>query len=680
MAEREKEILNEINAQLKSHDRFYYGRDAPTVTDAEYDALVEKKKALLERIPELAKHDDYAGVIGSTGIVESRLPKIAHGVPMLSLENSFSAEDVEKFLQRTRRALNIAPGEKITLACEPKIDGMSFSALYKKGSLSRVATRGNGFLGEDITNTALAIKKLPHRIDSQHNITEVRGEIYMHHDDFAKLKDICSFSNPRNAAAGSVRQLNPQVAAERNLRYIAYSIVNSTFASQEEILNQLASWGFCTHPEVLFTDRLDDALEFHEKMYKTRSTLGYDIDGVVYKINSTHMQMLLGATNKCPRWAIAHKFPATEAVTQLLDISVQVGRTGVVTPIAELEPINIGGTVVSRASLHNLNEILRKDIRIGDYVTVKRAGEVIPQVVSVDCSRRCEATSVEFTFPQNCPSCGSTLKREPGEVAMRCTAELSCRAQVLERVKHFVSRDGLNIVGLGEKQIEFFCNKSYISNIADIFSLEEKISNCDLSSQHGWGEKSVSNLISSIRSSTTVKLNNFIYALGVRYIGKGTAKLLAEHYETYNNWANSMKSLEHNHDVEAIHGIGEKSIASLRLFFSNEHNLKVLEELERKLNILDCLLESCSKPSSIAGKTIVFTGTLESMTRSEAAKSAELLGAKIGSAVSKKTDLVVAGSNAGEKLSVAKKLGIEIINEDSWMTLMRKETSRASGA
>lgn len=660
--------LLEINAKLRRHDELYHGKDSPEISDAQYDALVREKRALLERFPELSYHDDYSGVIGAQHI-ESRLPKVTHREPMLSLENSFTRQDVEKFIARVRRRLDLSEQHTIALACEPKIDGMSFAALYERGTLKIVATRGNGLLGEDITSAAKMLRGLPHEISTSAPITEVRGEIYMHHDDFAKLKGECNFANPRNAAAGSIRQLNPAIVAERNLRYIAYSIVESTLPTQQEIISQLADWGFYTHSDVLFTDSIEQAFEFHAKMYSNRSSLGYDIDGIVYKVNDIKLQKLLGATGKCPRWATAYKFPSTEAVTRLLDISVQVGRTGVVTPVAELEPINIGGTVVSRASLHNIDEIGRKDIRIGDYVIVKRAGEVIPQIVGVDSSARSNAVHREFVFPTNCPSCGSKLVREPGEVAMRCLAELSCNAQLLERVSHFVSRDGLNIMGLGKKQVEFFCNASYIRNVADIFLLEEKIKSANLATEHGWGEKSISNLLDSIRAGTTVKLGNFIYALGIRYIGKGAAKILAEHYKSCTNWVNAMMSLAASEKMDDITGLGEKSVDSLRAFFSTPANLEVVQALRERLNILDDESDTAIE-STISGKIIVFTGTLESMSRSEATKIAKKLGAKVGSTVSSNTDLLVAGSRAGSKLVAAEKLGVESIDEAAWLKLL----------
>ncbi|ACZ49590.1 NAD-dependent DNA ligase LigA [Anaplasma marginale] len=673
MLEQARRRLAGLNAKLRHHDVLYHGLDAPEVTDHQYDLLVQEKKRLLDEFPDIRQYDDYADVVG-TPKIDSRFPKVQHLEPMLSLENAFTVQDVEKFITRVRRFLELQPDDILELSCELKMDGMSFSALYHGGKLTRVATRGNGHFGEDITTNAMVLRGLPHQLDSAPEVLEVRGEIYMHHEDFEKLRGSCNFANPRNAAAGSIRQLNQKIVEERNLSYVAYSAVNSTFATQQEILKQLDEWGFHTNKQVLFTDKIEEAVAFYNSVYTTRSALGYDIDGVVYKVNSINFQKLLGATGKSPRWAIAHKFPSTEARTKLLDITVQVGRTGVVTPIAELEPINIGGVMVSRASLHNLNEIERKDVRIGDLVIVKRAGEVIPQVVDVDKTLRSSGTQ-KFVFPSHCPSCGSKLHREPGEVALRCVAELSCKAQALERVKHFVSRDGLNIMGLGAKQIEFFSNHGLINGIADIFSLEEKLHGINLGTEHGWGEKSVANLIAAIRNSATVRLSNFIFALGIRFIGVGAAKLVAEHYRSYKNWHQAMLALTETHDTVQIRGLGEKSISSLKAFFSVQGNLEVLESLSAKLNILDEASPAQRGSSAISGKTVVFTGTLESMSRTEAKLQAESLGAKVANSVSANTWLLVAGSNPGSKHEKALSLNVRVIDEQTWVKMVEDARS-----
>ncbi|MGN7661478.1 MAG: NAD-dependent DNA ligase LigA [Anaplasma sp.] len=672
MPVRARQKLADLNAQLRRHDTLYHGLDAPEVTDHQYDLLVREKKRLLREFPEIQPYDDYKDNVGASE-VDARFAKVRHLEPMLSLENAFTVLDVEKFIARVKRLLELGPEDALSVSCELKMDGMSFSALYRHGALVQVATRGNGHLGEDITNNAMAIRDLPHKLDHAPEIIEVRGEIYMHHEDFEKLKESCNFSNPRNAAAGSIRQLDRKIVEERNLRYIAYSAVNSGLATQEETLKQLAKWGFHTNEKVCFTDDIKEAVEFYEKIYSLRGELGYDIDGVVYKVNSIEIQKLLGATGKSPRWAIAHKFPSTEARTRLRSIAVQVGRTGVVTPIAELDPINIGGTLVSRASLHNINEIERKDIRVGDLVIVKRAGEVIPQVVDVDKSFRV-STLKKFVFPEYCPSCGGPLHQEPGEVALRCTAALSCSAQVLERVKHFASRDGLNIAGLGEKQIEFFHSEGLIGNVADIFFLEEKLHLVNLSKMRGWGEKSVANLLATIKHSSAIRLSNFIFALGIRFIGRGTAKIVAEHYKSYENWHESMLSLTWKQIAEQIHGLGEKGSISLKTFFSVEENLAALRSLKEKLNILDEAPHEQRRSSPIAGKTLVFTGVLESMSRTEAKLKAERLGAKVSSSISASTGLLVVGSNPGSKYEKALDLNIQVMDEKAWLKMVEEHS------
>ena len=677
MPEVQRRKLATINAKLKHHDALYHGHDAPEISDSEYDALVREKRDLLLEFPELSEFDDYEGVVGSP-IVGTRLPKIAHSEPMLSLENAFTVQDVEKFITRLSRSLGISAVE---ISCEPKIDGMSFAAVYESGVLARVATRGNGYFGEDITANAAVIEGLPGILSNAPTHLEIRGEIYMHHTDFEKLREKYNFANPRNAAAGSMRKLDSSSVKDRNLRYVAYSVLGSETKTQEEALTKLSGWGFCTNSNFLLARSLEEALSFYEKMYNTRSELGYDIDGVVYKVNSASAQQVLGATAKYPRWAIAYKFPSTEAKTKLKCITMQVGRTGVITPVAELEPINIGGTVVSRASLHNIDEIARKDVRIGDYVTVKKAGDVIPQISEVDKGARAGKELEKFVFPTHCPSCGSLLHCEPGEVAIRCRAELSCKAQAIERVKHFTSREGLNIMGLGSKQVEFFLNQGYISNIVDIFSLKETLEKENLSQWHGWGEKSIKNLLDAIQHSTTVRLSNFIFSLGIRLIGKSAAEALARHYVSCDNWINSMVSLA-SEEIESsinIGGIGIEGISSLKAFFSSQENLNVVRLLRAKLNILDDNSADSTKhsvtDSPLTNKVVVFTGVLENMTRAEASSIATALGAKVSNTVSKSTDfLIVGGTPGGTKYKNALSMQVELMDEESWMDIVKRYT------
>ncbi|QXK91710.1 NAD-dependent DNA ligase LigA [Neoehrlichia mikurensis] len=666
MLKQKKLELEKLNKQLAYHDKLYHGYDNPEITDAQYDMLYKSKKELLEQFPELEKYDNYKNAIGS--LVNTKFYKVEHLAPMLSLENAFSKTDIEKFISRTKRFLHMNNDELLTIICELKIDGLSFSMLYKDGVLTQASTRGNGYFGEDITQNIKTIKDIPHIIKNAPHLLEVRGEIYMDRHNFKQINKTCNFANPRNAAAGSVRQLNHEITKSRNLKYFVYSIVNHNINTQEELLHQLDNWGFCVNKNSYTTSNIEEALNFYEKIYNNRHNISYDIDGVIYKINNISLQKKLGITNKYPRWAIAHKFPSTEAKTQLKNISIQVGRTGVITPIAELEPINIGGVIISRANLHNQDEIIRKDIRIGDYVTVKRAGDVIPQIVDVDKSLRSKK-SHKFIFPSHCPSCGCKLHKDQQAVALRCTGELTCKNQILEKMKHFVSRDALNIIGIGKKQLEFFYEQSLITSIDDIFSLEEKLNNMELENTHGWGKKSIANLLQAIRHSKNVSLENFIFALGIRFIGKNTAKALAQHYISYENWYASMLLLKDNINIS---GIGKKSIESLRVFFSEQQNINILSKIVQKLNIINAKnKEHSTNTSNITGKIIVFTGTFSNMSRTEAKFQAEQLGAKVQSSLSTKTNLLVVGSNPGSKYQKAKKLHIQIIDEDAWLTMIR---------
>ncbi|KJV69164.1 NAD-dependent DNA ligase LigA [Candidatus Neoehrlichia procyonis] len=667
MLNQKKLELKKLNEQLAYHDDLYHKHDKPKITDAQYDKLCKSKKELLEQFPELEKYDNYKNIIGAS--INTKFHKIEHTEPMFSLENAFSATDIEKFILRTKRFLHMSDNNPLTITCELKIDGLSFSMLYKNGILIQASTRGNGYFGEDITQNVKTIKNIPYIIKNAPTLLEVRGEIYMDRHDFAQLNKTYNFANPRNAAAGSVRQLNYEVTKSRNLKYFVYSIVNSNANTQEELLNQLSNWGFCVNKNTCTTNNIEEALNFYNKIYNTRNNICYDIDGVIYKINDISLQKSLGATSRCPRWAIAYKFPSVEAKTQLKNISIQVGRTGVITPIAELDPINIGGVIISRANLHNQDEIKRKDIRIGDYVIIRRAGDVIPQVVDVDKSLRNQKLQ-EFIFPSHCPSCGCKLHKDTQEIALRCTGELICKNQVLERIKHFVSRDALNIVGIGKKQIEFFYEKSLITNIDDIFSLEEKLKNIKLESFHGWGKQSIANLLEAIQHSKNVKLENFIFALGIRFIGKNTAKSLAQYYISYKDWYSAMLLLKDNDNTNNINGVGKKSIESLRIFFSEPYNINILNRLTEKLNIINTQKTEQYTKNNITGKIIVFTGTFSSMSRNEAKLQAERLGAKVKSTLSAKTNLLVAGSNPGSKYKKAQELQIQIIDENSWLTMI----------
>lgn len=650
MSDLEK-MREKLQNQINYHNILYYQKSKPEISDAEYDEL-KKKLAAIE--PEAYATQDSVGAPP-----DERFSKVEHQEPMLSLENAYDEQGVEKFLSKIKRFL-IA--DEIEILCEPKIDGLSFSAIYEDGKFVKAATRGDGFVGEDVTHNVATIKGFPKFLQGVQGRLEVRGEIYISNSDFLKLNENDEFANPRNAAAGSLKQLDANVTAKRPLRYFAYSLIGGAEKSQSEILNKLEALGFCVNEHQSLTSSLDGMLKFYNEVYNCRYNLDYDIDGIVYKVNDLVLQNRLGNTHKAPRSALAYKFSAVYAKTKLNKIFIQVGRTGVLTPVADLVPVNIGGVLVSRASLHNQDEIKRKDIREGDIVTIKRAGDVIPQIVKVDEGSR-HANTPEFIFPDICPECGSKVQIEG--VAVRCSEEFNCKAQIVEKLKHFVSKDAFDIVGLGEKQIKFFYDLELIRQIPDIFILEERLKEFSLKEHHGWGEKSIANLLSAIQSRRVISLDRFIFSLGIRFIGQVAAELLANYYVSYDNWYNSMSS----NDVElvGIDGIGEKVAESLKSFFSQERNIKMLNDLTAYLQILP--VSSNSSDSFLNNKIIVFTGKLRAMSRGEAKVRAKALGAKISSSLSAKTDYLIAGEDPGSKYKKAIELGVEILNEDQWNKL-----------
>ncbi|RZB12944.1 NAD-dependent DNA ligase LigA [Ehrlichia minasensis] len=665
--------LDKLNSQIQHHDFLYYTQDNPEISDAEYDVLCHKRNLILESFPALALSNNYQDNVGSAP--DAKFAKVKHAEKMLSLDNAFNEQDIEKFITRTKKLLNMDNSQSIPISCELKIDGLSFSVIYKKGKIFQASTRGNGYFGENITNNVKTIKNLPHTIQNAPDSLEVRGEIYIDRSDFIQLnKDGNNFANPRNAAAGSIRQLDINITTQRKLKYFMYTIVNTKCLTQEEILNQLKTWGFCINEHTITTNNIEDALNFYNQLYNNRSNITYDIDGIIYKVNDIKSQHILGATNKSPRWAIAYKFPAAEAKTLVNKISIQIGRTGVLTPIAELAPINIGGVIVTRASLHNKSEIERKDIREGDYVIVKRAGDVIPQVVDVDKNLRAQELT-KFIFPTTCPSCGSNLFQAEQEVSIYCTGELFCKNQILEKIKHFVSKDAFNIIGFGKKQLLFFYEQGLITNIADIFTLEEKIRNSDLKleSLHGWGEKSIHNLLSAINNSKTISLENFIFALGIRFVGKYIAKTLANYFLSYEKWYHEMLRLAQDENyLLNIQQIGYKTIHSLKMFFTEQHNLDTINNLVKHITITD--VKPTSHLSLLHGKTIVFTGELSSMSRHEAKTKSETAGAKVSSSLSKNTDFLIVGNNPGSKHKKAQSLNIQILTEDLWLQYIEPNT------
>ncbi|WP_168464733.1 NAD-dependent DNA ligase LigA [Wolbachia endosymbiont of Ctenocephalides felis wCfeT] len=657
------EELTKLRDQINYHNLLYYQKHAPEITDAEYDELRQKAAEIEARLPEIDRMQDGVGAAP-----DEKFSKVKHQEPMLSLDNAFDEQGVEKFLSKIKRFLI---RDEIEILCEPKIDGLSFSAVYEDGRFVRAATRGDGFVGEDVTSNVATIKGFPKTLQGVQGRLEVRGEIYISNSDFLKLNESNAFANPRNAAAGSLKQLDVNVTASRPLKYFAYSLIGGAEKSQSEVLNRLDALGFCVNEHQFLTDNINGMLEFYNKIYDCRYSLDYDIDGIVYKVNNLALQSRLGSTHKAPRSALAYKFSAVYAKTKLNKIFIQIGRTGILTPVADLVPVNVGGVLVSRASLHNQDEIKRKDIREGDVVTVKRAGDVIPQIVEVDKDSRSKNVS-EFVFPEACPECGSKVQNVEGEAAVRCPEEFTCRAQIIAKLKYFISKDAFDIVGLGGKQIEFFYDLGLIKQIPDIFTLEEKLNGFNLKQQPGWGEKSIAGLLNSIQNKKAIALDRLIFSLGVRFVGRVTAKLLASYYTSYNNWYGNMIKLPLNKEIfselESIGGVGKKTAESLKSFFSEERNMKMLNDLIFHLNVLPVNVNSSD--SILNNKIVVFTGTLLTMSRGEAKVRAEALGAKVGSSLSIKTDYLIAGENPGSKYKKAMELGIKILNEDQWRSLI----------
>ncbi len=682
--------LDRLHDILSKADIAYYNRDNPEISDAKYDSLMLKYKAIEAAFPQLKRQDSLSDRVGAKPL--SSFSKVKHLEPMLSLGNAFNEKDVRDFVERAKKFFKHEKGLKLNFTVEPKIDGLSANLRYEKGVLVQGSTRGDGEIGEDITDNIKTIKDIPHHLkgDDWPDIIEIRGEVYMDHAEFERINEEAKKSgariyvNPRNLAAGSVRQLDASVTAKRNLKFFAYAwgYISKSFAtSQFEAIKKMHEWGFITNPLTILANNIEQMLAQYHNIEQQRATLGYDIDGVVYKLNRLDLQQRWGADSSKPRWALAHKFPAEQAQTKIEKIDIQVGRTGAITPVARLKPVTVGGVVVSNATLHNEDEIKRKDIREGDYVIVQRAGDVIPQVVRVIQDKRL-SNSTPYVFPKNCPVCGSKLVRdkegENGEVGVvwRCPAGLFCSKQVVERLKHFVSKKGLDIDGLGDKQIEQFHNEGLILTPADIFTFEERdeTSLTPLRNKQGFGEKSAKKLFQAIENANNPELDRFIYALGIRHIGESNAKLLAKFYGSFENLQNSVAKIikgdeEAKNQLLSIDGIGAVIIESLFDFFNNEKNKDVLKELLKYIKIKPYHFEE-NINSPVAGKTIVFTGTLEKITRAEAKEQAERLGAKVSSSVSAKTDLVVAGENAGSKLKKANELGVRVLSESEWLELI----------
>ena len=699
-AEAAKELAR-LAVEIAHHDALYYQKDAPEVSDAAYDALRTRNEAIEARFPNFVRDDSPSRRVGAAPV--DAFGKVAHRVPMLSLGNVFDDEGVRDFLDRIRRFLGLDGDAELAFTTEPKIDGLSITLRYEGGRLVQAATRGDGYEGENVTANVRTIADIPEKIGARGfpDPFEVRGEIYMSRAAFQKLNEAQTergdrlFANPRNAAAGSLRQLDSAITASRPLAFFAYGWGEAPKLPAETqwgVYRAMADWGFPLNPLAKLTSSVDEMIETYRDIEQGRAGLDYDIDGIVYKLDRLDLQERLGFVSRSPRWAIAHKFPAEQATTVLREIDIQVGRTGALTPVAKLEPVTVGGVVVQNATLHNEDyiagigasgETLRegRDIRIGDTVIVQRAGDVIPQVLDVVLAKR-PKESKRFAFPTHCPSCGSLAVREVDErtgkrdVVCRCTGGLICPAQRVERLKHFVSRNAFDIEGLGEKRIQELYDDSIIQSPPDIFTLatEDAKRESKLAEREGWGELSAQKLFDAIETRRTVKLDRFIYALGIRHVGEITARLLARNYGTAKDFLNAMREAGKDRAGEAfaaldnIEGIGPAVAAAIADFFAEPHNVEVVEALLKQVSPQE--LEAVDHASPVSGKTVVFTGTLERMSRQEAKARAERLGAKVAGSVSKNTDYVVAGPGAGSKLKNAKDLGVQVLSEDEWLKLI----------
>jgi DNA ligase, NAD-dependent len=695
-----------LAAEIARNDELYHGHDAPEISDAEYDALKRRNDAIEKRFPQLVRADSPSIRVGAAPL--PTFAPITHSRPMLSLDNTFSDEDVRDFVNSVYRFLGRLPDGSIAFTAEPKIDGLSMSIRYEQGRLVNAATRGDGTTGENVTENIKTIKQIPNRLpDGVPDVVEVRGEVYMTKSDFLALNEKMAaegkqtYVNPRNTAAGSLRQLDPKVTASRNLKFFAYAwgeMSEMPADTQMGMVEKFKEWGFPVNPLMKRLNAVEDIIAHYKDIGLKRPDLDYEIDGVVYKVDQLDLQARLGFRSRSPRWATAHKFPAEQAFTHVEKIDIQVGRTGALTPVARLTPVTVGGVVVTNATLHNEDYIkgignsgerIREeehDIRVGDTVIVQRAGDVIPQVLDVVMEKR-PADAVPYEFPKKCPVCGSHAVRERNEKTgkldsvTRCTGGFVCRAQAVEHLKHFVSRAAFDIEGLGAKQIDFFFESDdpalQVRTAADIFTLKKRQEASPLTKLEnieGFGRVSVRKLFDAIDERRNIALHRLIYALGIRHVGETTAKLLARAYGTYESFESAMKSAadfsgEAWHDLNAIEGIGEVVARAIVEFFKEPRNIEVIDRLLAEVTP-QAAEQLAASSSPVAGKTVVFTGSLEKFTRDEAKARAESLGAKVAGSVSKKTDYVVAGPGAGSKLDKARELGVAVMDEDEWLAFI----------
>ncbi|MBA4757478.1 NAD-dependent DNA ligase LigA [Sphingosinicella sp.] len=687
--------LERLAAEIARHRRAYYEHDDPEISDAEFDALETRNAAIEAAFPQLVRVDSPSRSVGAAPA--GAFAKVTHAKPMLSLENAFSAEEVEDFVGRIRRYLRLDAEELVALTAEPKIDGLSCSLRYERGVFVQAATRGDGSVGEDVTANVRTIADIPQRLPIDTPVFEVRGEVYMSKADFLALNAEQErsggkiFANPRNAAAGSLRQKDASITQARPLKFFAHGWGEVTALpadTQMAVMQAIAGWGIPVDPLLALVDAAEGALEHYRKIEHARAELGYDIDGVVYKVNRLDWQERLGFVARAPRWGLAHKFPAEQAETTLEAINIQVGRTGKLTPVGRLVPVGVGGVIVSNVTLHNADEIERLGARPGDRVRIQRAGDVIPQIVE-NLTRDVERPP--FVFPHECPECGSAAEREPGEVDYRCTGGLICPAQRVERLRHFVSRRALDIEGLGEKSIVELFAEGLLQSPADIFRLHTHAD--ALKTREGWGEQSVANLVAAIDARRSPPLDRFLNALGIRHVGEVTARDLARRYSSWAAFREMIdRALARRAELSPVvgetedkflareakelaaiietPGVGPEVALALVDFFAEPHNAEAVADLLSEVSPADVVFET--RESRVSGKTVVFTGTLEALSRDEAKAQAQALGAKVAGSVSAKTDLVVAGPGAGSKLKKAADLGIEVIDEAAWLEIVRQ--------
>jgi len=661
MSELEKRVA-ELRVTLDNYNYQYYVLDDPSVPDAEYDRLLRELQQIELEHPELVSSDSPTQRVGAKP--DNGFQEVTHELPMLSLDNAMSDEELVSFNKRIQDRLKTT--DKIEYVCEPKLDGLAVSLLYENGQLIRGATRGDGTTGENITLNVRTIRAIPLKLRGKKTPEriEIRGEVFMPKSVFESLNEEAreqgakSFANPRNAAAGSLRQLDPSVTAKRQLSFYAYSmgLVSDDFKlanTHFDRLEQIKTFGLPVSSEIKVVKGAEGCLAYHQSISEKRDSLGYEIDGVVNKVNSIELQEELGFVARAPRWAIAHKFPAQEEMTQLIGVDFQVGRTGALTPVARLEPVSVGGVTVSNATLHNMDEIARLDARIGDTVIIRRAGDVIPQVVSVILEKRPAKAEIILT-PEHCPVCNSPVERTEGEAAIRCTGGLICSAQRKESIKHFASRKAMDIDGLGDKLVEIFADKGMVQSISDLYRLEAS----DIASLDRMGEKSSENLIEALEHSKNTTLPKFLYSLGIREVGEVTAKNIAHHFLTLDAIIKASQE-----ELESVPDVGPIVAHHIRAFFDNVENLEQIEELkELGVNWPDIEKKSDDE-LPLKGKTYVITGTLEGISRPEAKAKLEALGAKVSGSVSSKTTGLIAGASAGSKLKKAQELGVEVLDQ-----------------